>query len=144
MIVFNVIILNQSKQNILVFNILRDLTLLLLVHLQFYSSMSDRLNFYFKQHKYFLKPPFDCFVTCSILKVTYNIDINNFDFHLKDFTLLTVYILLCLTYNINFLLVLLINRNGAGVACYIRNDIGYLQKLISKGNRKYFCLNSFA
>ena len=31
------------------------------------------------------------------------------------------------------------NRNGAGVSCFITNDIGYLQNLISEGNRKYFC-----
>ena len=36
-------------------------------------------------------------MTCSIIKVTYNININNFALHLKFFTLLTVYILLCIT-----------------------------------------------
>ena len=59
--------------------------------------MSDRLSFYFKQHKLLFKPSFDCFLTCSIIKVTCNININNFGLHLKVFTLLTVYILLCLT-----------------------------------------------
>ena len=59
--------------------------------------MSDRLSFYFKQHKHLFKPSFDCFLTCSITKVTCNININNFGLHLKVFTLLTVYILLCLT-----------------------------------------------
>ena len=59
--------------------------------------MGDRLSFYFKQHKHLFKPSFDCFLTCSIIKVTCNIDINNFGLHLKVFTLLTVYILLCLT-----------------------------------------------
>ena len=58
--------------------------------------MSDRLSFYFKQHKQLLKPSFDCFLTCSIIKVTCNININNFGLHLKVFTLLTVYILLYL------------------------------------------------
>ena len=53
--------------------------------------MSDRLNFYFKQHKYLLKPSFDCFLKCSIHKVTYSIDINNFGLQLNVFTLLTVY-----------------------------------------------------
>ena len=51
----------------------------------------------FKQHKHFLKPLFDCFLACSIIKVTCNININNFGLQLKFFTLLTVYILLCLT-----------------------------------------------
>ena len=59
--------------------------------------MSDRLGFYFKQHKHLLKPFFDCFLTCSIIKVTCNININNFGLLLKVFTLLTVYILSCLT-----------------------------------------------
>ena len=59
--------------------------------------MSDRQSFYFKKHKHFFKPLFDCFLTCSIIKVTCNININNFGLHLKVFTLLTVYILLCLT-----------------------------------------------
>ena len=108
MMLFNMILLNQPIQNILVFDILMDLILLLLVYLQFYSSMSDGLNFYyglnfyFKQHKHHLKPSFDFFLTCSILKVTCNININNFGLHLKVLTLLTVYILLCP--QINFLL----------------------------------------
>ena len=59
--------------------------------------MSDRLRFYFKQHKHLVKPSFDCFLTCNIIKVTCNINISNFALHLKVFTLLTVYILLCLT-----------------------------------------------
>ena len=67
------------------------------MYLRFYSSMSDRLNFYFKQHNHLLKPSSDCFLTCSILKVTCNININNFGLHLRVFTLLTVYILLYLT-----------------------------------------------
>ena len=94
MMLFNATILKHSIQNILV---LINLILLLLVYLRFYSGMSDRLSFYFKQHKHLFKPSFDCFLTCSIIKVTCNIDINNFGLHLKVFTLLTVYILLCLT-----------------------------------------------
>ena len=94
---FNVTLVNQSIQKILVFDILMDLILLLLVYLRFYSSMSDRLSFYFNQHKHLLKPLFDCFLTCSIIKVTCSININNFGLHSKVFTVLTVYILLCLT-----------------------------------------------
>ena len=94
---FNVTLLNQSIQNISVFDILMDLILLLSVYLRFYCSMSDRLNFHFKQRKHLLKPSFDCFLTCSIIKVTANININSFGLHLKVFLLLTVYILLCLT-----------------------------------------------
>ena len=97
MMLFNVALLNRSIQNILVFDILMDLILLLLVYLRFYSSMSDRPSFYFKQHKQLLKPSFDCFLTCSTIKVTCNININNFGVHLKVFTLLSVYILLYLT-----------------------------------------------
>ena len=76
--------------------ILIDLILLLLIYLRFYSSMSEKLSFYFKQHKHLLKPSLDCFLTCSIIKVTCNINVNNFGFHLEVFMLLTVYILLCL------------------------------------------------
>ena len=74
-----------------------DLFLLLLLYLRFYSVMRDRLSFYIKQHKNLFKPSFDCFLTCSIIKLTCNININNFGLHLKVFTLLTVYILSCLT-----------------------------------------------
>ena len=91
MILVNVIFLNQPIQNILHFNILTDRIFLLLVNLQFYLSMSDRLNFYFKQHKNILIPSFDCFLTCGNFKVTCNININNFGLHLKVFTMLTVY-----------------------------------------------------
>ena len=80
MVLFNVTLLNQSIQNVLVFDILMDLILLLLVYLQFCPSKSDRLSFYFKQHKHLLKPSFDCFLICSIIKVTCNININNFSF----------------------------------------------------------------
>ena len=96
MMFFNVTLLKQSIRNILVFNILVDLFLLLLVYLRFYSGTSDRLSFYFKLHKHFFKPSFDCFLICSIIKVTCNINTNNFGLHLKAFTLLTVYLLLFL------------------------------------------------
>ena len=97
MILFNVILLNEPIQNILVFGTLTDLILLLLVYLRFYFSIGDRVNFYLKQHKHLLNPLVNCFLTCSILKVTCNININNFCLDLKVFKLLTVYILLCLT-----------------------------------------------
>lgn len=53
--------------------------------------------------KYLLKPSFDCFLTCSILKVISNINVSNFGLHFKGFTLPTIYIseitflLMCLT-----------------------------------------------
>ena len=93
MMLFNVTSLNQSIQNVLVSDISMDLIFLLLVLLH-YSSMSNRLSFNFKQHKHLLKPLFDCFFTCSIIC---NIKINYFSLHLRVFTLLSVYILLCLT-----------------------------------------------
>ena len=40
---------------------------------------------------------FDYFLTCTIIKVTYNININNFGLHSKVFMLLSVFVLLCLT-----------------------------------------------
>ena len=74
------------------------LILLLLVYLRFYSDMSESLLvLFFKQHKHIFKSSLDCFLTCSIIKVTCNININNFGLHLIVFTLLSVYILLCLT-----------------------------------------------
>ena len=60
-------------------------------------SMSDRLKFYFKQHKRLLKSLFESFFTGSIIKVTCKINISNSGLHLKVFTLLTVYIFLCFT-----------------------------------------------
>ena len=63
MMLVTVTLLNQPIQVILVFDFLMDLFLLLLVYLQFYSSMSYRLSFYFTQHKQHLKPSFDCFLT---------------------------------------------------------------------------------
>ena len=62
-------------QNTLVFDILMDLILLVLVYLRFYSSMSDRLSFHLKQHRYHLKLRFNCFFVCSIIKAIYNIKI---------------------------------------------------------------------
>ena len=97
MMLFNVTLLNQSIQIILVFDILMDLILLLLVYLRFYFDMSDRMSFNFKWHKHLFKPSFDCFLTCSIIKVTWNININYFGLHLNVFTVLTFYILLRLT-----------------------------------------------
>ena len=48
MMLFNVTFLKQLIRNILVFDILMEFILLILVYLRFYSSMSDRLSFYFK------------------------------------------------------------------------------------------------
>ena len=92
---FNMILRNQPTQISLVFNILADLILLLLVYAQSYSSMSDRLNF--KQHEHLLKLSFNCFLVCSILEVTCNINIDNFGIYLKVFVLLAISVLLCLT-----------------------------------------------
>ena len=96
MVLFNVTLLNRPAQNILVFDILMDLILVLLVYLRSYSSMSDRVSAYFKQHKLLLKPWFDCFLACSIIKVNCNINIKNLGLHLRVFTHLTVYIFSCL------------------------------------------------
>lgn len=95
---FNVILRNQPTQISLVFNILADLILLLLVYAQSYSSMSDRLNF--KQHEHLLKLSFNCFLVCSILEVTCNINTNN----LVCWPFICFYVL-----QINFLLRCLIN-----------------------------------
>ena len=100
MMLFNLILLSQLKQNSLLFDVLTNLILLLLVYLVSIislSSMTERLNFYLKQHTHLLKPLFDCLLSCSITKVTCNIIINNLGHHLKVFMLLTVYILLCVT-----------------------------------------------
>ena len=78
MMAFNVTLLNQPIQNILAFYILMDLILLLLIYLRIYSSMSDRLSFYFMQHKHLSKPSIDCFLTCSIILVTCNINYKKF------------------------------------------------------------------
>ena len=68
MMLFNVTFLKQLIRNTLVFDVLMDFILLILVYLRFYSSMSDRLSFYFKLSASF-----------------------------KSFYALSVYIVLCLT-----------------------------------------------
>ena len=55
---FSMTLLKQPIQNILVFDILMDLISLLLVYFRFYFGMSDRLSFYFKQHKHLFKPSY--------------------------------------------------------------------------------------
>ena len=75
MMLFNVTSLIQPMQNIVVFDISMDLILITLVYLRFYSSMSDRLSFHLKQHRYHLKLRFKCFFMCSIIKATYKIKI---------------------------------------------------------------------
>ena len=57
---FNVILLNQQTQYILVFNILTDIILFFLVCLKFCSNMSGTLIHYIKQHNHFLRLSFDC------------------------------------------------------------------------------------
>ena len=92
MVLFNVTVLNHPTQNVLVFDILMDLILFLLVYLRSY----DRASVYFKQHKLLLKPSFDCFLACSIIKINCKINIKHLGLHLRVFTHLTVYIFLCL------------------------------------------------
>ena len=70
--------------------------MLLLLYLQFCFSESNRLDFYFKYHKH-LKTLIWLLLNVQYFKVTCNININRFDLHLKLFTPLTVYILLCFT-----------------------------------------------
>ena len=47
--------------------------------------MSDRLSFYFKQHKHLLKPSSDCSLTSSIIKVTCNINVKKIWSSFKSF-----------------------------------------------------------
>ena len=81
--IFNATLTKTVNTKYFSFDILIDLILLLLVYLRVYSGMGHRLNFYFKQHKHLFKPSFDCFLTCSIIKVTPNINVSNFGLHLK-------------------------------------------------------------
>ena len=114
MVLFNVTLLNQPAQNILVFDISMHLILFLLVYLRSYSSISDRVSVYFKERKPLLKPSFDCFLACSIIKVTCNINMKNLGLHLRVFTHLTVYILLCLISG------KYLNKCGKGLSVVIR------------------------
>ena len=70
---FNAILLNLPTQYILVFNILTDITFFYVVYLKPCSNMSGTLIRYIKKHNYFLKLPFDCFITCNM-----DTDMDNF------------------------------------------------------------------
>ena len=96
MTLFSVILLNQSTQYILVFNVLTYIILFFSVYLKFCSNMSSSLIYYIKQHSHFLKLLFDRFITCNVFNITCYIDMDNFTDTSKAVILVTIYIVLCL------------------------------------------------
>ena len=93
---FNVMLLHQPLQIVLVFNILTDFTLFLLVCLKFYYKICGIMTFYIKQHENFLWFLFDLFLTCNVLKVTCSIPMEDFSLNFKVFILITICLVFCL------------------------------------------------
>ena len=58
---------HQQLQNVFIFNILTDFTLLLLVCLKFFYKKCGTKTFYIKQHENLLCFLFDSFLTCNVL-----------------------------------------------------------------------------
>ena len=95
MILFNPLLLHQPIQNVLIFNILTDFTLFLLVCLKFYYKMCGTMTFYIKQHEKLLWFLLDSFLTCNVF--TCSIPMEDFSLNFKDFILITIYLVICLT-----------------------------------------------
>ena len=58
--------------------------------------MSDTLIHHIKQHNYFLKLWFDCFITCNVFNIACCIDMDSFRDTFEAIILVTFYIVLCL------------------------------------------------
>ena len=89
MILFNAMLLHQPLKNVLIFNILTDITLFLLVCLKFYYKTCGTMTFCIKQHENLLCFLFDSFLTCNVLKITCNIPMEDFSLNFKVFILIT-------------------------------------------------------
>ena len=72
------------------------IALFFLIYLKFSSKMSDTLIHYIKQHSYFLKLWFDCFITCNVFNIACCIDMDSFRDTSEAGILVTFYIVLCL------------------------------------------------
>ena len=94
MILFDAMLLHQSLQNVLIFNILTDFTLFLLVCLKFYYKAFGTMTFHIKQHENVLCFLFDSFLTCNVLKITCCIAMEEISLNFKVFILITTYLVL--------------------------------------------------
>ena len=96
MILFNAMILDQPLQNVLIFNILRYFTLILLVCLKFYYKTCGTMTFYIK-HQEKLLFLFDSLLTYNILKIASSIPMEDFGLNFKLFILITTtWLVFCL------------------------------------------------
>ena len=89
MILFNVMFLHQPLQNVLIFYILTNFTLFLLVCLKFHYKTSGTMTFYIKHHENLLHFIFDSFLTCSVLKITSSVPMEDFSLNFKVFIIIT-------------------------------------------------------
>ena len=89
MILFSAVLLHRPLQNVLVFDVLTDFTLLLLVCLKFYYKTCGTMTFYIKQHENLLCFSFDSFLTCNVLKITCSIPMEDFSLNFKVFFIIT-------------------------------------------------------
>ena len=96
LIFFNVILLNQSTQNLLIFNFLTNFILLTLPYVKVYTSITNVLTVYINQYEFFLMPFFESFVTCNVIKIAWVANVNNFSVTLRYFILTATYFAMCL------------------------------------------------
>ena len=96
MILFNAMLLHQPLQNVLIFNILTDFTLLLLVCLKFYHKTCGTMTFFIEQHENLLWFLSDSFLTYNVLKITCSIPMQDFSLSFKVFILITICVSFCL------------------------------------------------
>ena len=88
MILFNAMLLHQPLQNVLIFNILTDFTLLLLVCLKFYHKTCGTMTFFIERHENLLWFLSDSFLTYNVLKITCSIPMQDFSLSFKVLFLL--------------------------------------------------------
>ena len=95
-ILFNAMFLHEPLQNVLIFNILTNFTLLLLVCFKFYYKTCGTMTSCFKHHENLLCFLFNSFLTCNVLKITSSISMEDFNLNFKVFILITTYLVFCL------------------------------------------------
>ena len=95
-ILFDAMFLHEPLQNVLIFNILTNFTLLLLVCLKFYYETCGTMTSCFKHHENLLCFLFNWFLTCNVLKITSSISMEDFNLNFKVFILITTCLVFCL------------------------------------------------
>ena len=95
-ILFDAMFLHEPLQNVLIFNILTNFTLLLLVCLKFYYKTCGTMTSCFKHHENLLCFLLSSFLTYNVLKITSSISMEDFNLNFKVFILITTYLVFCL------------------------------------------------